>query len=208
MSARGARSRKVQQKDIEKKEKKSVGKAKGKATGAISEEAHDPFISWRPGTSLTTRPTLSRSITVSSSTSRGTSRSGDSVNRQRLTTLSSKESSQRPPQSSGGGSTSISDVSSKGKEKAKFQANGKDTRAPRGRGGGVPVKKTVATSPAPPVFRDERNESPASYTRPNQKSWMNFRVWERGRNGMRPYGGFDYVSMRGAIVEILTTNQT
>ncbi|CAO2657346.1 Nn.00g034720.m01.CDS01 [Neocucurbitaria sp. VM-36] len=194
MSARGARSRKVQQKDIQKKEKKATGK--GKASDGIYEQPHDAFADWRPTPSLNTpRTGVSRSITVSSNTSRTTSRSGgtnDSSSRPRLTTLHSNESKEmqagRAPQSSGGASASVSDLSSKGKEKTKFQTHGKETKAPRGRGGGVPIKRNVAPSPAPYTFR---TESAASYPLTNQKTWTNFRVWEGGRDGMRPYGGFD-----------------
>lgn len=195
MSARGARSRKVQQKDIEKKDKKPT--SKGKAPERIH-ETHDAFAEWRPSPSISNaRSGLTRSMTVSSNNSRGTSRSSsthDGSNRPRLNTLQSSESSEyrhhRPPDSSGRGPASLSDVSSKSKEKTKFQANGKETKAPRGRGGGVPIKKTVASSPAPPVFR---TESAASSPSINHKSWMNFKIWEGGRDTMRPYGGFDHV---------------
>jgi hypothetical protein len=78
----------------------------------------------------------------------------------------------------------------KGKEKSKYQAKGKETKAPRGRGGGVPIKKNVAPSPVSP---SSRSESSASYAFPIQKTWMNFKVWEGGKDGMRPYGGFDFV---------------
>lgn len=201
MSARGARSRKVQQKDIEKKEKKA---GKAKATDFSSDQPHDPFADWRPSTSLANiRPNISRTRTVSSSNSHGTSRSRDSSTRPRLTsgTFNSNDSS-RPPKSSGAGSSSISEASSKGKEKAKFQTHGKDTRAPRGRGGGVPVKTTTkptAPSPGPPVFRDD---SPASFIPADQKSWMNFKIWERSKDGLQPYGGFDYVSITTTIINL------
>ncbi|KAF1841717.1 uncharacterized protein K460DRAFT_291524 [Cucurbitaria berberidis CBS 394.84] len=195
MSARGARSRKIQQKDIEKKDKKSTGK--GKAPEAINEQSHDAFADWRPTPSLNNlRNGVSRSMTVSSNTSRATSRSGgtnDSSSRPRLNTVQSNDSREvraiRVPKSAGEGSASVSDISSKGKEKTKFQANGKETKAPRGRGGGVPIKRGVATTPAPPVFRAE---SAASYPSANQKTWMNFRVWDGGKDGMRLFGGFDF----------------
>lgn len=195
MSARGARSRKVQQKDIVKNEK-VIGK--GKAPEAIY-EAHDAFAEWRPSPSIRNlRSGLSRSITVSSDNNRATSRSSSthegSGNRARLNTLQSNDSSElrhhRQPESTGRGPSSLSDVSSKGREKTKFQSKGKETKAPRGRGGGVPIKKTTASSPTPPLFRAA---SVASSLSPNQKTWMNFKVWERGRESLRPYGGFDVV---------------
>lgn len=175
MSARGARSRKVQQKQVEKNEKK--GLTKGKSPEPIS-ESHDTFAEWHTSPETTNpRTGISRSLTVSSSN-----------------TDVSSESRSRRIKPSTAESASVSDVSSKGKENMKFQAKGKDTAAPRGRGGGVPTKKAVAPSPMPPVFR---SESAVSYSLPpNQKTWMNFKVWKGGKDGMRPYGGFDYVRIR------------
>ncbi|EMD65609.1 hypothetical protein COCSADRAFT_307714 [Bipolaris sorokiniana ND90Pr] len=171
MSARGARSRKVQQKQVEKNEKK--GLAKGKSPEPIS-ESHDTFAEWHTSPETTNpRTGISRSLTVSSSN-----------------TDVSSESRSRRIKPSTAESASVSDISSKGKETMKFQAKGKDTAAPRGRGGGVPTKKTVASSPIPPVFRSE-SAVPYSLS-PNQKTWMNFKVWKGGKDGMRPYGGFEY----------------
>lgn len=189
MSARGARSRKVQQKDIDKKDKK-VGKSK-------ADLGQDGFADWRATPSNSNnRSGISRSITVSSRATSGSSGTNDSNHRSRLDTLYSSGSSEarsgNPLQSSTGGSASISDASTQGKEKTRFQAKGKETKAPRGRGGGVPIKRTVVPSPAPPlVFRAE---SSASYPSSNQKTWMNFKVWEGSKDGMRPYGGFEHVS--------------
>ncbi|KAJ4358384.1 uncharacterized protein N0V89_002966 [Didymosphaeria variabile] len=53
---------------------------------------------------------------------------------------------------------------------------------------GVPTKK--ASTPAPPLFRAESSLNYPS--NPDQKSWMNFRIWQGGNEGMRPYGGFDF----------------
>jgi hypothetical protein len=191
MSARGARSRKVQQKDIQKKEKKVA--VQGKAP-----EGHDAFADWRatPSSNGSRNTGLSRSITVSSNLSHGTSRSSgtnDSGNRPRLNTVYSNESSShgRPAQTFTSGTASISDHSAKGKEKTKFQANGKETKAPRGRGGGVPIKKTVAPSPAPPLFRAE---STVPHLPSHKRTWLDFKIWEGGREEMRPYGGFAFVS--------------
>jgi hypothetical protein len=178
MSARGARSRKIQQKEIEKKDKK-VGK-----TRAI--EPHDGFVDWRASpTTSNPRNGMSRTLTASSRTTSRSSGTNDSHSRSRpdYSTGSSK------PAQSATGSASVSDVSTQGKEKTKFQANGKETKAPRGRGGGVPVKRAVAPSPAPPIFR---NESSGSYPSTGQKTWANFKVWEGGKDGMRPYGGFEH----------------
>lgn len=185
MSARGARSRKVQQKDVEKKEKK-VGKTRATEPG-------DAFADWRTTPTVDNpRRGVTRSQTVSSRATSRSSGTNDSNQRPRLTTVYSSNSSDvKAAQSSGGGSASISDVSTTGKEKTRFQANGKETKAPRGRGGGVPIKRTIAPSPAPPHFRAE---SAASHPSSNQKTWLNFKVWNGSKDAMRPYGGFDFVS--------------
>jgi hypothetical protein len=58
------------------------------------------------------------------------------------------------------------------------------------------MKKSVAPTSAPPVFR---SESSASYAfSSDQKTWLNFKVWTDGKDGMRPYAGFDYVSYQHA----------
>jgi hypothetical protein len=63
MSARGARSRKVAQKEVEKKEKNPV--VKGKAPEPIREN-HDAFTEWRPSpNSSNARSGIQRSLTVS-----------------------------------------------------------------------------------------------------------------------------------------------
>lgn len=190
MSARGARSRKVQQKDIQKKEKKVAVQRK-------APETHDPFAEWRatPSSNGSRNAGLSRSITVSSNQSHGASRSSgtnDGGNRPRLNTVYSNESSNygRPAKSTSSGA-SISDHSARGKEKTKFQVKGKETKAPRGRGGGVPIKNTVAPSPATALFR---TESPAPRISSHTKTWLDFKVWEGGKEEMRPYGGFAFVS--------------
>ncbi|KAH6620591.1 hypothetical protein C7974DRAFT_236380 [Boeremia exigua] len=183
MSARGARSRKVQQKDIEKKDKKVA--VKGKAP-----ENPDAFADWRatPSSNGSRNTGLTRSM---SNRSHGTSHSSGSATRSRLNTVYSNESSGygRPPKSSASGGASISDHSAKGKETAKFQTNGKETKAPRGRGGGVPIKTTAAPPPMPPQFR---SESPAPRLPSHKKTWLDFRIWEGPKEDMRPYGGFAF----------------
>lgn len=198
MSARGARSRKVQQKDIQKQEKKVA--VQGKAP-----EIQDAFTDWRatPSSNGSRNAGLSRSV---SNLSHGTSRSSGtngSGNRQRLDTVYSNESSShgRPPKSFTSGAASVSDHSAKGREKTKFQAKGKETKAPRGRGGGVPIKTTVAQPPMPPAFRAE---SPALRVPSQRKTWLDFKVWEGGKEEMRPYGGFAFVSCIGLTAQDAT----
>jgi hypothetical protein len=187
MSARGARSRKVQLKEVEKKEKKDTGKGKAPEP---SYESRDAFAERRPAPSTNnSRNGISRSLTVSSNNSHSRSSSTHDGSRPRLNTLSSDVSSEgrsREPKASDAGSASISEGSAKGREKTKYQAKGKETKAPRGRGGGVPIARAIAQPPF-------RSESSASYALPTQKTWMNFKVWEVGKDRMRPYGGFDFV---------------
>jgi hypothetical protein len=187
MSARGARSRKVQQKDIEKKEKKIA--VQGKVP-----EVHDALADWRatPSSNGPRNAGLSRSV---SNLSRGTSHSSGtngSGNRSRMNTVYSNDSSShgRPPKSSTSGAASIPDHPAKGKEKTKFQANGKETKAPRGRGGGVPTKTIVAPTSAPPQFR---SESPAPRLPSHRKTWLDFKIWEGSKEEMRSYDGFAFV---------------
>jgi hypothetical protein len=190
MSARGARSRKVQQKDVEKKEKK-IGKSKAIET---IYEPQDGSVDWRkPSSASNPRNGVSRTLTVSSRTTSRSSSTNGSGNRPRLNTLYSNSSSDiRPVPSSGVGSASVSDASTKGREKTTFQANGKETKAPRGRGGGVPIKRAIDPPPAPTNYRAEYA---ASYPSSNQKTWLNFKTWGAGKDGMRPYSGFEYVSL-------------
>lgn len=196
MSARGARSRKVQQKDIDKKEKKVA--VKGKNT-----ETHDGFADWHatpPSSNGSRGVGLSRSI---SNLSQGTSHSSGSGNRQRVNTVYSNHSSHgRPVKSPTGGAASVSDQSTKSQDKAKFQANGKETKAPRGRGGGVPLKSTGV---AHPQFR---SETPAPPLPSHKKTWLGFKVWGGRRQEMRPYGGFAFVSQQMRVCFMSDLNRT
>lgn len=198
MSARGARSRKAVAKDIQKQEKKAA--VKQKAPVDSIRRPHDAFSDWLPTPSHSSRDTgvPSRSITVSSDASRATSSRSSSTNpghsRHRLNTVNTNDSFEPRglyrPKTSASGSASISEGSSTGREKKKYQAKGgKETKAPRGRGGGVPIKRPTAPSPAPPLLRSETSASRAP---PGQKTWINFRIWEGGESGLPPYGGFDY----------------
>lgn len=200
MSARGARSRKVQAKEVEKKEKK-IGKTK--AVETITER-HDGFADWRPTPSdENPRRGITRTLTASSRTTSRSSGTNDSTNRPRLNALySSNSSDPRPPQPSVGGSASVSDVSTKGKENKFYEAKGKETKAPRGRGGGVPIKRAVAPSPAPKAFLAE---SAASYPSSSKKTWLNFKIWRGGKDGMRPYGGFEFVRTLQRFAQINLT---
>ncbi|KAL5418513.1 hypothetical protein PMIN03_000993 [Paraphaeosphaeria minitans] len=185
MSARGARSRKAVVKDIEKKEKKAAQKAKAPDT---IRRPHDAFAQWGSAGTPSTTSTAgmpARQLTVS--TSRSSSANGTGSRPPlRVAALHSSSDQHRSRTDRPG---SISDTSSISKEKSKYQANGKETKAPRGRGGGVPTKKNAST-PAPPHFRAESSLNYPSDS--DHKSWINFRIWQGGSESMRPYGGFDF----------------
>lgn len=186
MSARGARSRKVQQKEIDKKEKKTAVREK-------APEIHDPFANWRatPSSNGSRSAGLARSV---STRSRETSHSSGSGNRQRLNTVYSDQSSNIAwhSKSSTTGAASVSEHSVDGKDKAKFQANGKETKAPRGRGGGVPVKSTTAVTSTPTQLR---SDSPGTRDLSHQRNWLDFKIWDGNQEALRPYGGFAFVSL-------------
>ncbi|CAI6336861.1 unnamed protein product [Periconia digitata] len=187
MSARGARSRKAVEKNIEKQEKKA----------AVKQKAPVQTIR-KPGDAFGSNIHPSRQITVSSDVSRATSSRTSSTNGSNARPLFVSASSQdshdyrrngRPPTSTSG-STSVSDGGSgKGNDKNKYTAKGnKETKAPRGRGGGVPLKKP-AEPLQPPLLRAETS---LAFTPTNQKTWMNFRIWDGSVQGVKPYGGFDF----------------
>ncbi|KAL5115957.1 hypothetical protein ACEQ8H_006179 [Pleosporales sp. CAS-2024a] len=184
MAARGARSRKLQAKEVEEMEKK-VGKTK--AIGTIH-EPHDAFADWRPTSNTdNAQRSITRTLTSSSRRTSQSSSTNGSSNRPRLPTIhSSSASDARHAQSS----ASVSNLSTSSKEKKVYDAKGKETKAPRGRGAGVPIKRTVVPSPAPPAFRHE--SAPSSPWTTNQKTWLNFKRWDGGKEAMRPYGGFQF----------------
>jgi hypothetical protein len=196
MSARGARSRKAVAKDIEKKDKKAA--VKGKAPESAPHR-QDTFSEWRPTPSQSSGAVApSRSIAVSSDLSQITSRSSSSNptdNKPRLMTTFTNDSLDARniprPRTSASGSASVSGSSTGGQDKTKYHTKtGKESKAPRGRGGGVPEKRPAVNSPPPtPLFRGEIY---SSLLQPGQRTWMDFRVWEGGDTVIRPYAGFDY----------------
>ena len=163
------------QKEVEKNEKKiekKVGKSK---VVDATHQAHDGFTDWRATPSVSNARTIvSRSATATSHATSQSSGTNDTSNR----ALDE--------------SFSVSDTSSQGKEKAKFQAKGKETSAPRGRGGGVPPKSGVQSLPG--SGHRPRTESVASYSTRGHKSWENFKVWDGKADRARAYRGFEHVS--------------
>ncbi|KAF2022060.1 hypothetical protein BU24DRAFT_36724 [Aaosphaeria arxii CBS 175.79] len=198
MSARGARSRKAVAKDIEKKEKK----AEKHNNLDTNHRQYDAFADWKTSPSPTPYGAQVRApprpTTISTSTSGGTSRSSSNnpnQSRPRVNNPSSHDSSDisgrlRRQASVSGSASVVSDGSSQGKEKTKYKSHGKETKAPRGRGGGVPVRKpTTPAYPSTPVFRIDTSAS--SHAPPGKKTWINFRTWGGGGSGPQFYGGFE-----------------
>ncbi|PVI05003.1 hypothetical protein DM02DRAFT_668700 [Periconia macrospinosa] len=191
MSARGARSRKVAEKNIEKLEKKAA--VKQKAPVQTIRKPTDAFGTNPPPGHPLRQLTISSDVSRATSTSRTSSTSGSNA-RPLFHSVNSQDSEPKRmgrPRTSTSASNSISDAGSgsKGNEKNKYAAKGnKETKAPRGRGGGVPVKKAIEP-PAPPLFRAETS---LAYPTTNSKTWMNFRIWDGSNQGVKPYGGFDF----------------
>jgi len=201
MSARGARSRKAVAKDIEKQEKKAA--QKGKAVDPTRRADWHSTIT--PTTSSSSSGIPSRQLTVS--TSRSSSTNGSASRPPFVSVHSSDYHTGLRSRNSDGRPASVSDTSSVGKEKKRYQANGKDTKAPRGRRGGVPVKTAVSTTPLPPMFRAETSlQFPSATLSPSQRTWIDFRIWEGGDHSLRPYGGFDFVSGRNCVCSMLSAN--
>ena len=210
MSARGARSRKAVAKDIEKKEKKVVAKQYAEAiprapTGlsdwgslGFRKDSQNPS----PTNQRINRTTsqAATSSTTSLPQSRGSSQATNVPQRpsQQGTNYShlsaEPRSFHRPTTSAGASTNSTCSGKDKAKDKAKYQAKGKETKAPRGRGGGVPIKKPTNTPQIP-----SRTESVTSYAYSTEKSWANFRIWYGNDHGIRPYRGFEFVIYQNSL---------
>ncbi|OCK78497.1 hypothetical protein K432DRAFT_301892 [Lepidopterella palustris CBS 459.81] len=197
MSARGARSRKAVVKNIEKKERKVAAKQ----FAADLPRPKTAFSDWtaasiRENAQYTSnQPTrsgsqLATTHPVPSRHSRSNSQPESSTGRPSLGGITGTQGSAdaRPSRARTSTSASTTSANSAG-EKVKYQAKGKETKAPRGRGGGVPPKKTTTITPLP--FRG-RTESNASSEYPVYKTWANFKIWYGNEHGFRPYRGFDF----------------
>ena len=214
MSARGARSRKAVAKDIEKKEKKAATKQHAesipRAPTALGDwgslgfrkDSQNPS----PTNQIINRTTsqAATSSTTSLPQSRGSSQATNVPRRpsQQGTNYShptvEPRSFRRPTTSAGASTNSTGSGKDKakyqGNDKAKYQAKGKETKAPRGRGGGVPIKKPTNTPQIP-----SRTESVISYAYSTEKSWADFRIWYGNDHGIRPYRGFEFVIYQNSL---------
>ena len=185
MASRGARSRKVAEKQIEKEEKKHVDRGRAERFARM----HSPLGG--------TRPTSPMSPTQSVPWSRKTSvlSSGASV---------ASGGSDGSGFSSNLGSKISSKISSTGSEDTKRYATkkGKVTSAPRGRGGGVPTKLSQTAGIKSPGRQNHSYENraqsvssdsqatsqPPSY----EKSWEKTKMWLGNGSSPKPYLGFEH----------------
>lgn len=190
MSARGARSRKDQQKDIQKRGKRIAIEGK-----AVEEHVpHDKLTSLPLSQVPRNKDNiqLSRSATASSHASSRSSSTNNSHGRSQLKPNPSTEhGTPRVPYSSTRDPASISGISEGVRGKP-----GYDTFAPApgrrygGREGIVKNHAAASRAPSQPIA-----ESRGPYRPPaDQNSWKDFKVWEGAKKNMRPYGGFEVVS--------------
>jgi hypothetical protein len=185
MASRGARARKVTEKQIEKGEKKHVDKERAQRFARM----HSPLSSPRPTSPIspTTNAPWSRKTSILSSgasiDSRGSDGSGFSSN------VGSRISSK------------ISSIASD--ETKKYAAKGKVTAHPRGRGGGVPTKLAeigeVRTKNPNHSFESRgRTQSTSSGSQTPSKpvsferSWAKTKTWVGNGQAPKPYLGFEH----------------
>jgi len=183
MAARGARSRKDMVKKVKKEEKK---------------QAENDFLR-----QFSPTPSGTDSGWAGFPQKRNSFSSNDSSS---LRNMLRSANGQRPPPSRSG-SVTTSDNGSKlsgSKDGQKYTtAHGKETKAPRGRGGGVPPKMaggpgprsmsamSAASSHSPDYLSPTALSPPAN---PTQKTWSGMKLWVDNKRAPQPYAGFDQVS--------------
>jgi hypothetical protein len=183
MAARGARSRKIVEKQITKENTKKSEERfmpHGFTTKADTSRVMSPVAGWN------------RKHSQPSGASTYSGDSGGSSGR--LSAAGSKLSSTLA-------SVTLRD------DTEKFVDKGKQTSAPRGRGGGVPTKASEAKADRANVRAARRLQTSHS-TRPSSraatitndfeipagvKSWERTKIWHGGLTGCKPYTGFDQV---------------
>ena len=179
MASRGARARKVTEKQIHKEEKKNVEKDRAERFARV----HSPAKNIRPISPISPNPWSRKTPTVLSSnvsvTSSGSNNSGLS------STVASK----------------ISSKISSTDETKKYVTSGKTTAHPRGRRGGVPLK--IASVEARPASKanlsfENRTQSISSGSgvqMPSaspEQSWANTKVYFGEGQAPKLYAGFEH----------------
>ncbi|KAF2755491.1 hypothetical protein EJ05DRAFT_103165 [Pseudovirgaria hyperparasitica] len=160
MAARGARSRKVLDKELVKKEKKDT-------------QIRSPFDAWTLSSEGSKR---TNSAAVKQSSTSGVKNSRVSIQ------------SSRP--SSPSGFSAISHGSHKTDGTKKYAAKGKETAAPRGRGGGVPNKAPPSSNRAPSVVSRELPRRRGDSTGGDGR-WPGAQIWYGNSITPQPYRGLD-----------------
>ena len=183
MAARGARSRKVVEKEIHKQEDKRQPERWPSHPSSIRPDSNrvmSPVASWGRKNSITTSGGASIHSRDSSSSNH-----------------------------SGAGAKIVDKLTMREDEKYLAGKTGKKkTSAPRGRGGGVPVKASEATNErmAYSSVRSRSMNSSSSLPRPRSraptldsegnppvKSWDRTRIWYGGLTPKQPFRGFEHV---------------
>lgn len=213
MAARGARSRHNVEKQIEKETSKSSARAFAERFTATP----TPSLGWSGGSSSHGGSGGARSMSSAGGHVAGGAR--------KPSLMSSAASIMSSGSKKSDTSTPVSHASSKlaGKLGAHHPADkyvgqkGKTTKAPRGRGGGVPVtieesnhakdrhsvrsvkaRRSMVTTPRP--FRPESRQSEhGEQGRSFEQSWERTRVWIGGGVTPKPFKGFEHVSFNFAI---------
>jgi hypothetical protein len=180
MAARGARSRKVVEKVINKEDNKRQTDRFSSLASPVPDALRvtSPVAGWRRKTSVTTSGASVHSGESNSSTS-----TGAKIAKQLAATMSPSPED-------------------------KFVAKNKTTAAPRGRGGGVPTKISEAKNDRARVrsvragrntmhssqeFRPLSRSTTSSDLSPHARSWENTRMWSGGVGPPKHYRGFEHV---------------
>lgn len=185
MAARGARSRKTVEKQIKKEEKKEATKG---YISDLSKKASSPSGNW----GIPSRPPSSQA-----SQNAQVRRSGYSPSLRSIASGESRSGTQAP-----------SEGSSETKPKEKYAAKGKGSKAPRGRGGGVPTKTsemgnpkgretplTNINAPSRSLRTSASNLSRAGRSGvEKERIWSRYKIWDGPRH-TRPYKGLEDVRL-------------
>ncbi|KAF2837042.1 hypothetical protein M501DRAFT_215665 [Patellaria atrata CBS 101060] len=174
MSGRGARGRKAIVKNIEKTEKKQAAKQYSHDIRSTTSSS-----GWSLGSSSTLqRPSSSQTLTRTPSFSTTIRSQGSSSNSRNA---SQSRNEQHRPKT----------AAAKIKPDERYQNRaGKETVAPRGRGGGVPSKSTPANRVGQPSqMSDRTTQSTSDVSQSRRTSGMMF--WYGGDKSPVPYRGFD-----------------
>lgn len=199
MAARGARSRKIVEKVIEKEEgRRYADRFNSVSSTPDPNRVKSPVAGWRRRTSITSG---SGAASVWSDESGGSSSKASGAGAKKFT---NKIASLAPG------------------EDDRFVAKGRQTIAPRGRGGGVPMKAVEAAQDrarmhsvkAGRLAASSMGMRPASTSTENSgtlstlRPWATTKVWSGGVSAPKSYKGFEHVRLQMLPSLIFTMNLT